>query len=86
MIHHFQILSLAAGERVKLFNQNKTINNLEGGSQKLLPSDFYIENGIYVFTKEFHLRRGSCCGNGCRHCPFFPAHKKGNTTIFIDNG
>ena len=64
----------------------KTMNNSEGGSQKLLPSDFYIENGIYVFTKEFHLRRGSCCGNGCRHCPFFPAHKKGNTTIFIDNG
>ena len=48
--------------------------------------DFYIENGIYVFTKEFHLKRGSCCGNGCRHCPFFPAHKKGSTTIFIDNG
>ena len=71
---------------VKSSNQNKTMNNSEGGSQKLLPSDFYIENGIYVFTKEFHLRRGSCCGNGCRHCPFFPAHKKGNTTIFIDNG
>jgi hypothetical protein len=71
---------------VKSSNQNKTINNSEGGSQKLLPSDFYIENGIYVFTKEFHLRRGSCCGNGCRHCAFFPAHKKGNTTIFIDNG
>jgi hypothetical protein len=46
---------------VKLNNQNKTINNLEGGSQKLLPSDFYIENGNYVFTKEFHLKRGSCC-------------------------
>jgi hypothetical protein len=73
-------------ELVKSSNQNKTMNNSEGGSQKLLPSDFYIENGIYVFTKEFHLRRGSCCGNGCRHCPFFPAHKKGNTTIFIDNG
>jgi hypothetical protein len=39
-----------------------------------------------VFTKEFHLSRGYCCGNGCRHCPYFPAHKKGNTTIFIDNG
>jgi hypothetical protein len=73
-------------ELVKSSNQNKTMNNSEGGSQKLLPSDFYIKNGIYVFTKEFHLRRGSCCGNGCRHCPFFPAHKKGNTTIFIDNG
>ena len=71
---------------VKSNNQNKTMNNSEGGSQKLLPSDFYIENKIYVFTKEFHLKRGSCCGNGCRHCPFFPAHKKGNTTIFIDNG
>ena len=73
-------------ELVKSSNQNKTMNNLEGGSQKLLPSDFYIENGIYVFTEEFHLKRGSCCGNGCRHCPFFPAHKKGNTTIFINNG
>ncbi len=86
MIQHFQILSLAAGERVKFFKQNKTMNNSEGGSQKLLPSDFYIENGNYVFTKEFHLKRGSCCGNFCRHCPFQPIHKKGNTTIFIDNG
>jgi len=48
--------------------------------------DFYIENGKYVFTKEFHLMRGICCGSGCRHCPFYPAHKKGNTTIFIENG
>jgi hypothetical protein len=48
--------------------------------------DFYIEDGKYVFTKEFHLRRGSCCGNGCRNCPYQPIHKKGNTTIFIDNG
>ena len=52
----------------------------------LFPSSFYIEDGKYVFTKEFHLSRGHCCGNGCRHCPYFPAHKKGNTTIFIDNG
>jgi hypothetical protein len=53
---------------------------------KISSQDFYIENGKYVFTKEFHLSRGYCCGNGCRHCPYFPAHKKGNTTIFIDNG
>jgi len=46
--------------------------------------DFYIEDGKYVFTKEFHLKRGSCCGNKCRHCAFFPKYKKGNTTIFID--
>ena len=58
----------------------------EGESEKLSPSSFYIENGKYVFTKEYPLTRGYCCGSGCRHCPFFPAHKKGNTNIFIDNG
>ncbi|WP_233522231.1 DUF5522 domain-containing protein [Chitinophaga silvatica] len=23
-----------------------------------------------VFTEKFHLERGHCCGNGCKHCPF----------------
>ena len=31
---------------------------------------YYIENGLYVFTEKFHLKRGYCCGNGCRHCPY----------------
>jgi len=26
--------------------------------------------GYSVFTKLNHLKRGFCCGNGCRHCPF----------------
>ena len=32
--------------------------------------DYYIENGMYVFTKEYLLRRGECCKSGCRHCPY----------------
>jgi hypothetical protein len=33
--------------------------------------DFYKDsNGNFVFTKEYHLRRNVCCGNGCIHCPF----------------
>ena len=32
--------------------------------------DYYIENEKYVLTKWFHLKRGTCCGNGCRHCPY----------------
>lgn len=32
--------------------------------------DFYRENGYMVFTAWFHLKRGECCGNGCRHCPY----------------
>ncbi len=36
----------------------------------LQPDDFYVDNGLCVFTERFHLRRGACCGSGCRHCPY----------------
>jgi hypothetical protein len=32
--------------------------------------DYYLEGNILVFTAAYHLRRGYCCGNGCRHCPY----------------
>jgi hypothetical protein len=32
--------------------------------------DYYFENGLMVLTAHFLLRRGYCCGNGCRHCPY----------------
>jgi len=33
--------------------------------------DFYFdENGLMVFTALYLLKRGYCCGNGCRHCPY----------------
>jgi Family of unknown function (DUF5522) len=51
------------------------------------PNDFYFdENGKMVMKESFHIKRGSCCGNLCKHCPYTPVHKKGNTTIFINNG
>ncbi|KAJ3213329.1 hypothetical protein HK099_007455 [Clydaea vesicula] len=28
------------------------------------------ETGYTVFTELSHLKRGKCCGNKCRHCPF----------------
>lgn len=43
--------------------------------------DFYWEGGYMVFTSAYHLRRGTCCGSGCRHCPYEPAWVKGTTTI-----
>lgn len=44
--------------------------------------DFYYDkNGSMVLTELFHLKRGQCCGNGCRHCPFAPIHIKGNKTV-----
>lgn len=32
--------------------------------------DYYVERGFVVFTAEYLLKRGWCCGNGCRHCPY----------------
>lgn len=31
---------------------------------------YYNEDGYMVFTEHFHLERGYCCGNGCKHCPY----------------
>ena len=32
--------------------------------------DYYIENGLFVFTEHYLLKRGYCCESGCRHCPY----------------
>ena len=32
--------------------------------------DYYLENGNMVFTAAYLLKRGYCCKNGCRHCPY----------------
>lgn len=32
--------------------------------------DYYMEDGLFVLTADYLLRRGYCCGNGCRHCPY----------------
>jgi len=33
--------------------------------------DFYLnEQGFMVFTKAYHLKRGYCCKNKCKHCPW----------------
>jgi hypothetical protein len=32
--------------------------------------DFYFENGLMVLTAAYLLKRGYCCGSGCRHCPY----------------
>ena len=57
--------------------------NKENDKNKLLPSDYYLENGRVVFTQYYHMRRGSCCGSGkgCRHCPYDPVGVRGNTIL-----
>ena len=52
---------------------------------------YYFEGSRIVFTPLYHIERGYCCGNGCRHCPYEPKHKKDNTNIeeqykYLNNG
>lgn len=33
--------------------------------------DFYYDDqGRFVMTAQYHLKRGHCCGNGCKYCPY----------------
>ncbi len=35
--------------------------------------DYTVENHQWIFTRWFLLKRGYCCGEGCRNCPYPPA-------------
>jgi len=41
----------------------------------LEPEDYYFEGQNLIFTATYHLKRGTCCGSGCRHCPFTETSK-----------
>src|SRR6218665_1910286 len=49
-----------------LYNKPKpAMNRLKEGE------DYYFnEEGLMVLTEKFHLKKGFCCGNGCKHCPY----------------
>ena len=40
--------------------------------RKLMEDDEAYSNssGLIVFTAEYLLQRGYCCGNGCKNCPY----------------
>lgn len=31
---------------------------------------YYNQQGLVVLTEVYHLEKGYCCGNGCKHCPY----------------
>lgn len=41
--------------------------------------DFYVEDGLFVFTEKYLRERGYCCKSGCRHCPYGFKVKDGNS-------
>ena len=52
---------------VEKFHQRRAVQPPHSASS----GDFYFDpDGRLVFTAAYHLRRGYCCGTGCRHCPY----------------
>ncbi|MGA2888408.1 MAG: DUF5522 domain-containing protein [Terracidiphilus sp.] len=59
--------------RVGVFGENESMEEnppVTLPKTPLAPEDFYFEGPNLVFTAAYHLKRGSCCGSGCRHCPY----------------
>ncbi|MBV1906274.1 MAG: hypothetical protein KUG75_09380 [Pseudomonadales bacterium] len=51
----------------KAGSERKTQDDNSAATEYL---DYTLENGCFVFTRWFHLKRGTCCGSGCRNCPY----------------
>mgnify|MGYP001223245321 CR=1 FL=1 len=57
----------------------------EGRKVEFNQKDFYkSKEGAMVMTEDYHIRRGSCCGSGCKHCPYWPPHQKMNRELRED--
>lgn len=40
-------------------------------SNKLVENiDYILVDGYRIFTKEYLLKRGFCCKNSCKNCPY----------------
>lgn len=47
--------------------------------------DYYLtKEGYRVMTESYLVKRGYCCANGCRHCPYDPKAQKGNRKLRHD--
>lgn len=60
---------------LKIINSQKRsmIDDMSGFSQKkkLEEDEYYLSpEGYIVFTEKYLLKRGYCCKNGCKHCPY----------------
>ena len=58
---------------------------MENWLEKFDKEDYYLTpEGFIVFTEKYHLRRGYCCQNGCRHCPYKEKGKRGKKPLNED--
>jgi len=54
-------------------------------TQLLEGEDYTVDkNGNFVFTRQYHLKRGYCCESNCLNCPY--DFKVRNTTVMTQTG
>jgi predicted lipoprotein with Yx(FWY)xxD motif len=52
---------------------------------KFEKEDFYLNHkGLMVLTEKYHIKKGSCCGGKCKHCPYWPPYQKSNKELRED--
>ena len=61
--------SIQAGSEKIIYVEADDPEQLPAAS-KLDPADYYFDGPYMVFTAAYLLKRGTCCGSGCRHCPY----------------
>lgn len=61
--------------------ENLALNHRTDSRELIEGIDYYLEHGRWVLTAWYHLKRGYCCGSGCRHCPYGHVNVPGKSTI-----
>jgi hypothetical protein len=55
------------------------------GEKSVEGVDYYLDpQGYRVMTELYLVKRGYCCSNGCKHCPYSPKAVKGNRKLRAD--
>ena len=55
-------------EKMQMIAKLPTLKSLNNNLTEHL--HYYQQGNLFVFTETYHLLRGYCCRNGCRHCPY----------------
>ncbi|MES2430162.1 MAG: tRNA (guanosine(46)-N7)-methyltransferase TrmB [Bacteroidota bacterium] len=76
---HYESLDIAQSNRIFYlkFQLPEIITDLDEQLQNMIKETefteeerYSAEDNLIVFTAEYLLDRGYCCGNGCRNCPY----------------
>ncbi|QES87274.1 cysteine-rich CWC family protein [Rhizosphaericola mali] len=53
-----------------LVTQTQNSNFPDSAEELMEGIHYYKEGDFFVFKEFYHIQRGYCCANGCRHCPY----------------